>query len=361
MRIKLALAFLLAGILGLSSQAAMAEDTLLSKFLVSENSSHVGYDAQSSIEITSPSVIYCSGTCTLTANARFTDSNPWSSPYITLITSGGSTLSSAYLSTSGRTNWQTLTFSFNATSTVDVTFHIADTAAYKMFSGLRKLTRVQAGQTPSSQDPDLSWPTGTSTGSVLSSTFGNGLFRFLDTYIPDRLNTSSSCANIPVWFQPRDISTGLPKTDSNAISISIDYEVNGNRAGSQGYSDVGWTKGAPTLVNNQVCGLNNKFGFANDVNVIIKATYSGQSVSQSKQASVQVLGTTNFASINCLKGKYIKSVSAERPVCPAGWVKTNITPVNGMLPPTTISCVKGFTIKKVTGVLPSCPAGYRRK
>jgi hypothetical protein len=361
MRFKLASAVLLVGVLGFSSQAALADDTLLSKFLVSENASHVGYDAQSSIEITSPPVVYCSGACSLTVNARFTDSNPWSSPYVTLITSGGTTLASAYLSTSGRTNWQPLTFSFSATSNLDVTFHIADTAAYKMYSGLRKLTRIQAGQTPPSKDPDLTWPTGTTTGTNLNSTFGNGLFRFLDTYVPDRLTTSATCANIPVWFQPRDISTGLPKTDSTALSVSVDYEINGTRVASQSFTDASWSKGVPTLVTNQVCGLNNKLGVSNDVNVIVQATYSGQYVSQLNQASVQVLGETNFTSINCLKGKYIKSVSAERPVCPAGWAKTTITPVNGMLPPTTISCVKGFTLKRVTGVLPSCPAGYRRK
>jgi hypothetical protein len=346
---------------GLMAPPAQAADTLRSKFLVDEVTSRTGYDRQSTIEIESPQIIFCSGSCNLSVQARFTNNNPSSSPVFSLINSGGTTLATATMNASNRTNWQTLNFSFSANSNMDVTFHIVDTAAYKMFSGSRKLTRVQAGSTPSSPEPYLTWPNGSSTGSVMSSTFGSGRFRFLDAYLPDQIDTAGSCAQIPIWFQPRDISTGAPKMDNGSLSIGLAFQVNGGPVTSVSYSDSSWVKGAPTKVLPEVCGLVYKQGSTNIVDVTLSAIYPGQSASSGSDGSVTVNGTVVYNSINCLKGKYIKTINAANPVCPAGYKRTNIKPVNGMVPPSTISCVKGFTVKKVTGVLPSCPAGYRKR
>lgn len=346
---------------GLMAPPAQAADTLNSKFLVDEVTSRTGYDRQSTIEIESPPIIFCSGSCNLSVQARFTNNNPWSSPVFSLINSGGMTLATATMSAVNRTNWQTLNFSFSANSNMDVTFHIVDTSAYKMYSGMRKLTRVQAGATPSSSTPDLTWPAGSSTGSVLSSIFGGGRFRFLDVYLPDQLDTAASCAQIPIWFQPRDISTGGPRTENGTLFIGVAFSVNGGPVSSLSYSDASWVKGVPTKVSAEVCGLIYKQGATNTVDVTMSAIYPGQSASDGASGSITVNGTIAYNSINCLKGKYIKTINAANPVCPAGFKKTNIKPVNGMVPPSTISCVKGFTVKKVTGVLPSCPPGYRKR
>jgi hypothetical protein len=244
---------------------------------------------------------------------------------------------------------------------MDVTFHIVDTAAYKMFSGNRKLTRIQAGATPSSPEPDLTWPNGSSTGSVLSSTFGGGRFRFLDAYLPDQLYANSSCARIPIWFQPRDISTGAPRMENGPLSIGLALQVNGGPIATSSYSDASWNKGVPTQVTTEVCGLISKLGATNTVDISLSAIYPGQNASADSDGSVTLTGTVAYNSINCLKGKYIRTINAANPFCPAGYKKTNIKPVNGMVPPSTISCVKGFTVKRFTGVLPSCPPGYRKR
>lgn len=346
---------------GLMAPPAQAADTLNSKFLVDEVTSRTGYDRQSTIEIESPPIVFCSDSCNLSVQARFTNSNPWSSPTFSLINSGGMTLASAYMSSGNRTNWQTLNFNFSANSNMDVTFHIVDTAAYKMFSGSRKLTRVQAGATPSSPEPYLTWPSGSRTGSVMSASFGGGRFRFLDAYLPDQLDANSSCARIPIWFQPRDISTGAPRTENGLLSIGLALQVNGGPITTSSYSDAGWNKGVPTQVTPEVCGLIYKQGAINTVDISLSAIYPGQNASPDSDGSVMLNGTVAYNSINCLKGKYIKTINAANPVCPSGYKKTNIKPVNGMVPPSTISCVKGFTVKKVTGVLPSCPAGYRKR
>ncbi len=346
---------------GLMAPPAQAADTLSSKFLVDEVTSRSGYDRQSTIEIESPPIIFCSGSCNLSVQARFTNNNPSSSPIFSLINSGGMTLAAATLFAGNRTNWQTLNFSFSANSNMDVTFHIVDTAAYKMFSGSRKLTRVQAGATPSSPEPDITWPNGSSTGSVLSSTFGSGRFRFLDAYLPDQIDSSASCVQIPIWLQPRDISTGGPRMETGTLSIELAFSVNGGPASSISYSDASWVKGVPTKVSPEVCGLIYKLGATNSVEVSLSAIYPGQNASADSYGAVTVSGTVTYNSINCLKGKYIRTINAANPVCPSGYKKTNIKPVNGMVPPSTISCVKGFAVKKVTGVLPSCPPGYRKR
>lgn len=346
---------------GLMAPPAQAADTLNSKFLVDEVTSRTGYDRQSTIEIESPPIIFCSGSCNLSVQASFVNLNPLSSPTISLINAGGTTVATAYMSAGNRTNWQTLNFSFSANSNMDVTFHIFDTSAYKMFSGNRKFTRIQAGATPSSSVPDLNWPTGSGTGSVLSSTFGGGRFRFLDAYLPDQLDTAGTCAQLPIWFQPRDISTGAPRQENGTLFIGLALSVNGGPITSVSYSDASWVKGVPTKVSPEVCGLTYKQGATNTVDVTLSAIYPGQSASAGSEASVTVTGTVAYNSINCLKGKYIKTINAANPVCPAGYKKTNIKPVNGMIPPSTISCVKGFTVKRVTGVLPSCPPGYRKR
>jgi hypothetical protein len=357
---SLAVAVLVAT-MGMAAVPAYAADTVSSKILVDEVTAHTGYDVQSTIEIESPTTVFCSGSCSLTVSARFANSNPWSSPTLSLITSNGNTLGSVYLSTSGRTNWQTLTFYFSASSNLDVTFHVYDTASYKMYLGNRKFTRVQAGATPDSPEPSLNWPAGTSTGTTLSARFGSGLFRFLDAYMPDQLVTSAACTNVPLWIQPRDISTGAPKTDSSVVTIGLAWTVNGGEVVSAGYDDSSWAKGAPTSLSVKVCGLNPRQGFVNTVSIYMAGIYPGQENVDAGSAEISVTGEVLYKSINCLKGKVIKTLTAANPTCPAGYSKTTIKPVNGQLPPTTISCVKGFVVKKVTGILPSCPAGYRKR
>lgn len=53
--------------------------------------------------------------------------------------------------------------------------------------------------------------------------------------------------------------------------------------------------------------------------------------------------------ITCAKGSKVKSVKAESPACPRGYVLA-----------TTIVCKKGATKKKVTAAAPKCPKSYRK-
>ena len=356
----LAVAVLVAAF-GFVAPSAQAADTLSSKILVNEVTTHTGYDAQSTIEIESPSIVFCSGSCTLSVSARFANPNPWSSPMISLVTSGGQSISSAYLQSSSRTNYQTLNFYFSTNTNLDVTFHVVDTGTYKMFSGNRKLTRIQAGATPPSETPNLTWPTGVTAGATLNARFGNGLFRFVDAYLPSQMTTASNCIDVPIWVQPRDISTGAPKTDSSVLTIGLSFVVNGGSPTSASYSDAYWNKGVPTLVVNNVCGLLNRLGAENTVEVHLTATYRGQSQADGGAAAFIVTGQVSYKSINCLKGPNIKTITAANPVCPAGYAKTNIIPVNGHVPASAISCIKGFSVKRVTGILPTCPAGWRKR
>ncbi len=362
---KVATLALTVALCGFTPTAAEAKTTVSTLWLT-EKFPVAGYDKISTIEIQHPTKVFCEpgAYCSFTVQARFTNPKPLSSPSIELLTAQGVSYTSTYMSSVYTTNWQNLTFSASYKANTEVTFGIQNSTRYSS-DAQRYFTSIVTGPTPAKT---LHSPIGDETVEAWQSAnmMLTSNMRFATAWMPSSMNTAESCIRVPLHAAAVDYLTGnfASFTDAGAVSVSLSLSVNGYQASTSfGSGANAWQTGQVTSSTIQLCGLNPRSGVTNDVSISVSGTYRDGEISKtsSGQFGFPVTGTSIYTSINCLKGKTIKVVTAAKPVCPAGYAKTNLKVVNGKLAPTTITCVKGFLVKRVTGVLPSCPSGYRRK
>ena len=326
------------------------------------------YDKVSTIEIKHPKRVFCNAntSCYVDVQARFTNTKPASSPTIDLITNLGTKIASDWMSSYQGTNWQTLSFYGTFSSNTEVTFNIQSSTLYSS-DAQRYFTSVITGPTPDaafyfdnpSSDSVTNWQS-------YNFLIGQQVI-FAGIIFPLEAQTSSTCLTIPVAAAPLDVVTGKQSgiDTSGLVSVQAGFSIDGERVDSVFFGGSGnpWSSSRQTESSVELCGLNPQSGRVTNVTVVIEATYKDDSYSKTSAGSydMSVVGSSVYTTINCLKGKTVRVVTAARPVCPAGYAKTSLKVVNGKLAPTSITCVKGFLVKRVTGVLPSCPAGYRRK
>ena len=180
------------------------------------------------------------------------------------------------------------------------------------------------------------------------------------------MSSASACVDVPIYALAVDPVTGDFASLDTAASTSVGMEMTtATDSASTVFSPSSnpWQTGKASSTETRICGINPQDGMTTEIDVALEGNFKDGEISKQStgQHTITVTRTSIYTSINCLKGKTVRVVSAAKPVCPAGYAKTNLKVVNGKLAPTTITCVKGFLTKRVTGVLPSCPAGYRRK
>ena len=190
---------------------------------------------------------------------------------------------------------------------------------------------------------------------------------FAQYLLPLEINTSGKCVEFPFFVGAVDYFTGKPASAELRKDITLTVSVR-NPDGSLSMTKTlsenqgTWSRESTTEVNLKACGLNEKAGEYNSVEVEGNATlvYQGSKYTVPFASSIGVIGVMKFVEIVCVKGTTAKFVSARNPVCPKGWSKSNIVVKNGVMQKSTIRCVKGLTVRKVTAVVPVCPSGYRK-
>ena len=184
---------------------------------------------------------------------------------------------------------------------------------------------------------------------------------------PLEIDTSGKCVEFPYFVGAVDYFTGKPASADLRKDITFTVSVR-NPDGSISMTRTlsenqkTWSSGSTTELNLKACGLNEKTGEYNLIEVEGEATliFQGSKYTVPFSSSIGVMGITKFVEIVCVKGTTAKFVSARTPVCPKGWKKSNIVVKDGIMQKSTIRCVKGLTVRKVTAVVPVCPSGYRR-